>query len=181
MSRQRRRSWAQGSSPSPTEDPVLDPSQKLEYFWTHWNAELQVEVPATVEKIFECRWLKLRQAGADQLTVQLRKKAKLSKLLAVGLVSDSDDDDAVPSTSNNESASAKPWLADLGKYMDAVDELPEDTLLPLGRVVGYSSQTLSPSMGILGLDYFANQVVAVSSERAFPGGGVTVVRRARDE
>ncbi|KAJ6779238.1 hypothetical protein DFH09DRAFT_837742, partial [Mycena vulgaris] len=29
---------------------VLDPSQKLAYFNTHWSAELQLEVLATVEK-----------------------------------------------------------------------------------------------------------------------------------
>ncbi|KAJ7125909.1 hypothetical protein C8R44DRAFT_874326 [Mycena epipterygia] len=51
-----------------------------------------------------------------------RKKTKLTKLLAVDLDSDSDDDAVVPTPSTVDST----WFADFGKYIDAVDKLPDD-------------------------------------------------------
>ncbi|KAJ7092525.1 hypothetical protein C8R43DRAFT_1244587 [Mycena crocata] len=99
---------------------------KLAYFSEHWSAELQAEVLVTVEKIFERRWLKLRDAESDQPVARPRKKTKLAMLLAVDLDSDSEDDSPVPSSSAIIPEGGKPWFADFRKYIDALDDLPDN-------------------------------------------------------
>lgn len=68
------------------------------------------------------------------------------------LDTDSDDDITIPSASAVASQTGKPWFADFRKYMDAVDELPEDMSVVTWWGVGLPFIHSSARLTFVGLD-----------------------------
>ncbi|KAJ7800172.1 hypothetical protein B0H14DRAFT_2616394 [Mycena olivaceomarginata] len=103
---------------------ILNPGEKVVYFQPHWSAELQKQVLDVAEKIFKRRWIELRAAGRDK-PIRVHKKAKLARLLAVDLHSDSEEEALVAPSSE----AVLLHMPDFRKYIDAVEEVPEDMSL----------------------------------------------------
>ncbi|KAG1823967.1 uncharacterized protein BJ212DRAFT_1476821 [Suillus subaureus] len=110
-------------SPAYVMSMLLDPTGKMLYFKKNWPKDLQDEVLACAEQVFEARYLELGQAASmsQPSLVKKGKASRFKKLICKVQSSDEDDNDETVVTHMDPS---RPWYAVFKSYVDAVEMKP---------------------------------------------------------
>jgi hypothetical protein len=120
--------------------PVLNPKEKMAYFKKHWSTELQDDVIECVEEVvrhaclftfcglicvsqFKERYLSLSSGSTTTQSAQPKPHKKLNVLLREL----SDDEEITTEAGTGVPEDPKrPWLTDFRKYLDVVEQVPDD-------------------------------------------------------